>query len=142
VSLDRYADAFDDDPDAVADRLDAIHEAVAKLAGRPRPPNRMRVNLGTVVGGRYWDRTSDPCRVNVFRAALAALVDRSWFRLRRCTPVARPHSPKIITGRPGSDVQFGLPSGKQARPTHLDVAMPSSSVFADRAIREASRMSK
>jgi hypothetical protein len=26
------------------------------------------------VGGRYWDRTSDPCRVNVFRAALAALV--------------------------------------------------------------------
>jgi hypothetical protein len=42
MTLDRYADAFDDDPGAVADRLDAIHEAVAKLAGRPRPPNRIR----------------------------------------------------------------------------------------------------
>jgi hypothetical protein len=42
MTLDRYADAFDDDPGAVADRLDAIHEAVAKLAGRPRPPNHIR----------------------------------------------------------------------------------------------------
>jgi integrase len=74
MTLDTYADLFDDDLEAVGERLDAIARkaGVYKMCTEPemiklprRPPRYANpVNTGPVVGGRYWDRTSDPCRVN------------------------------------------------------------------------------
>ena len=73
MTLDRYADLFDDDLDAVAERLrrggadrwrvpDVYRRgcgATTEIVGEGRGP----MNPGAVGGGRYWDRTSDPCRV-------------------------------------------------------------------------------
>ena len=64
LTLDRYADLFGDDLDAVADRLDAVvRTARGLLADSCRHSDtaedvsygyRLR-NTGPVGGGRYWD---------------------------------------------------------------------------------------
>ncbi len=68
MTLDRYADLFDDDLDAVGDRLDAVRRSCccAGLSFAILAVGLIRLwanDSGPVGGGRYWDRTSDPCRV-------------------------------------------------------------------------------
>ena len=68
LTLDRYADLFDDDLDAVADRLDAVaRTARGLLADSLRTDGRIRIlaerlrkrlqarKSGACSGGRYWD---------------------------------------------------------------------------------------
>jgi hypothetical protein len=77
ITLNVYADLFDEDLDAVADRLGELR---AKAAVAPALPEgglaavrgdqgkaRRPVNKGLCDGGRYWDRTSDRSGVNLPR---------------------------------------------------------------------------
>ncbi len=76
MTLDTYADLFDDDLDAVADRLDELaRTARGLLADSLRTEGQIvamptsakwasPVDTGPLDGGRYWDRTSDRSGVN------------------------------------------------------------------------------
>ena len=67
LTLDRYADLFDDDLDAVADRLDAVARTARGLLADslrtgpeirtlPNASKRLQVpESGACSGGRYWD---------------------------------------------------------------------------------------
>jgi hypothetical protein len=72
MTLDRYADLFDDDLETVATRLDESEKLLVlntcctnpkRVRGRRAWKRRSPRISGAVGGGRYWDRTSDPCRV-------------------------------------------------------------------------------
>jgi hypothetical protein len=73
MKLDRYENLFDDDLDAVADRLDTLGRAAGgypvctstEIEIRISTPQKSthEMTSGHMGCGRYWDRTSDPCRV-------------------------------------------------------------------------------